>query len=99
MMNVNECVGLYTKSDVCNERSSEIGAKLIKHELKQQMSKERGRTKRSEVDVRYIKPGNEGERGRSRIEVVQSLMTSERSKWCRKDWILLIVCRDRSPNL
>ena len=34
-MNVNEWMGLYTKSDVYNERTNEIGAKLMKRELKQ----------------------------------------------------------------
>jgi len=35
IMNVNEWGGLYMKSDVYNERLSEIGTKLIKRELKQ----------------------------------------------------------------
>ena len=34
-MNVNERMGLYTKFNVYNERTNEIGAKLMKHELKQ----------------------------------------------------------------
>ena len=38
-----------------------------------EISKERGIMKHSKVDVRDIKPGNEGERSRSRIEVVRSL--------------------------
>jgi len=63
----------YTRSDIYNKRSSEIGAKLTKCELNNEISKERGRTKRIEVDVRRIRPGNEGERSRSRIEVIRSL--------------------------
>ena len=35
IMNVNEWGGLYTRSDVYNERTNEIGAKLVKRELKQ----------------------------------------------------------------
>ena len=34
-MNVNDGMGLYTKSDVYNGRMNEIGAKLMKRELKQ----------------------------------------------------------------
>jgi hypothetical protein len=38
-MNVNENVDPYTRSDVYNERMSEIRAKLIKHKVKQQIIK------------------------------------------------------------
>ena len=34
-MNVNDGMCSYTKSDVFNERTNEIGAKLMKRELKQ----------------------------------------------------------------
>ena len=35
IMNVKERMGLYTKSDVYNKRTNEIGVKLMKRELKQ----------------------------------------------------------------